>query len=346
MVIDSIFKKRKSFFLNLNELPPATNLKIKVNLKKYQFKYWNVKFNPIEISEEETYREIKKLLFNSVKIRLRSDTPIAFCLSGGVDSSSLVAITSKVFNKKVHTFSIVDQDSRYDESEKINLISKHLNCLNTSLKTSKQNFLTNMERIISYYNAPIPTISYYVHNQLSEKIKSLGYSVVISGTGADEIFSGYYDHYLFWLYEMRNQKNINNLIAEMKDGYGSFINNKLLKDPYLIIKNRFYRDHLYQSSDEFEKIMKDKKNFIFEEIKICKDIMRNRMLNELFDEIVPAILFSDDLNSMMYSIENRSPFLDTKLIEFLLNVPTKYLIKNGLQKFCLEIALETSCQIL
>ena len=56
------------------------------------------------------------------------------------------------------------------------------------------------------------------------------------------------------------------------------------------------------------------------------------MLNELFDEIVPAILFSDDLNSMMYSIENRSPFLDTKLIEFLLNVPTKYLIKNGLQK--------------
>ena len=63
--------------------------------------------------------------------------------------------------------------------------------------------------------------------------------------------------------------------------------------------------------------MKDKKNFIFEERKICKDIMRNRMLNELFDEIVPAILFSDDLNSMMYSIENRSPFLDTKLIEFL-----------------------------
>ena len=190
-----------------------------------------------------------------------------------------------------------------------------------------------MERIISYYNAPIPTISYYVHNQLSEKIKSLGYSVVISGTGADEIFSGYYDHYLFWLYEMRNQKNINNLIAEMKDGYGSFINNKLLKDPYLIIKNRFYRDHLYQSSDEFEKIMKDKKNFIFEERKICKDIMRNRMLNELFDEIVPAILFSDDLNSMMYSIENRSPFLDTKLIEFLLNVPTKYLIKMDYKNF-------------
>ena len=66
MVID-LFLKRKSFFLNLNELPPATNLKIKVNLKKYQFKYWNVKFNPIEISEEETYREIK----NYCLIRLK-----------------------------------------------------------------------------------------------------------------------------------------------------------------------------------------------------------------------------------------------------------------------------------
>ena len=56
----------------------------------------------------------------------------------------------------------------------------------------------------------------------------------------------------------------------MKDGYGSFINNKLLKDPYLIIKNRFYRDHLYQSSDEFEKIMKDKKTLFSKKEKYVK----------------------------------------------------------------------------
>ena len=59
-------------------------------------------------------------------------------------------------------------------------------------------------------------------------------------------------------------------------------------------------------------------------------------MNELLNEIVPAILFSDDLNSMMYSMENRSPFLDSSLVEFLYSVPTKYLIKEGFQKIILR----------
>ena len=60
------------------------------------------------------------------------------------------------------------------------------------------------------------------------------------------------------------------------------------------------------------------------------------MLNELLHEIVPVILFSDDLNSMMYSVENRSPFLDSCLVEFLYSVPTKYLIRDGFQKIILR----------
>ena len=63
-------------------------------------------------------------------------------------------------------------------------------------------------------------------------------------------------------------------------------------------------------------------------------------MNELFHEIVPVILFSDDLNSMMYSVENRSPFLDSDLVEFLYSVPTKYLIKNGFQKIILRNSVE------
>ena len=60
------------------------------------------------------------------------------------------------------------------------------------------------------------------------------------------------------------------------------------------------------------------------------------MLNELSEEVVPVILFSDDLNSMMYSIENRSPFLDKNLVEFLFSIETKFLIKDGFQKYLLR----------
>ena len=158
---------------------------------------------------------------------MRSDIPLAFAWV--VDSSSLVAITNKLIKSKIQTFSIIDSDERYNEAKNINEIVSFIECENTIISTTRNDFINNMEKIISYYSAPIPTISYYIHNQLSELIKQQGYSVVISGTGADEIFTGYYDHYLFWLYEMRLDSNFKQLIEEMKDGYGSYINNPLLK---------------------------------------------------------------------------------------------------------------------
>ncbi len=332
----SLFKERSSFFSGIRELPPSTNLIVKNNFQKKEYKYWSLNYRPQRVNEIEVYEKIEELLFNSVKLRLRSDIPLAFCLSGGIDSSSLVAITKNIINSKIQTFSIIDSDQRYNESENIKEIVSFIKCENTIISTSRNDFLNNMEKIISYYSAPIPTISYYIHNQLSEQIKREGYSVVISGTGADEIFTGYYDHYLFWLYEMRLDSDFNQLVDEMREGYGSYINNPLLKDPIKIINNPSFRDHLYQSSDVFKKIVLKKMDFSFNEKSYCKDILRNRMLNELSEEVVPVILFSDDLNSMMYSIENRSPFLDKDLVEFLFSIETKFLIRDGFQKFLLR----------
>ena len=221
----SIFKDRESYFKGVKELPPATNLLIDNNFKKSSKKYWNLKFLPQNISEKDLYDKIEELLYNSIRVRLRSDLPIAFCLSGGIDASSLVAITQKISNKKVSTFSIIDKDERYNETHNIQLISKFLKCESHLVETSSTKFIENMEKIISYFNAPIPTISYYVHNQLTKKIKKSKFSVAVSGTGADEIFTGYYDHYLYWLSEMRSHKKFKNFFLEMKKGYGKHINN-------------------------------------------------------------------------------------------------------------------------
>ena len=271
-----------------------------------------------------------------MKLRLRSDIPIAFCLSGGIDSSTLVALANYISDSDITTFSIIDNDERYDESENIKKIVKHINCKNFTINTSKSNFISNMQKMISYYYSPIPTISYYIHNQLCQRIKEEGFSVVISGTGADEIFTGYYDHYLFWLYEMRNEENFEELVKDMQNGYGSYINNPLLKDPLKIIKNSQYGDHLYQSLKIFQNLMKNKSRYYFSDKSLCSDMLRNRMLNELLEEIVPVILYSDDLNCMMYSIENRSPFLDKDLVSYLYTIESKNLIQDGFQKYLLR----------
>ncbi len=332
----SIFKERESFYEGLQELKPGTNLTLDFDLKKKEKKYWQLKFNPMKLTEQDVYEESRRLIKNSINLRLRSDVPVAFCLSGGIDSSSLAAITCKSLNKKIHTFSVIDNDPRYDERKEIEKIINHLDCKNTFIESDKENFIEKMEKIIDYYQSPIPTISYYVHNLLSEKIKENGFKVAISGTGADEIFTGYYDHYSFWLTIMKKEENFSELLEAREKGYAQYINNPLLKDPFKIIHNQNFRDHLNEGSESFNNLLKKQTSNTFFEKFFCKDILRNRMLNELFHEIVPVILFSDDLNSMMHSIENRSPFLDSSLVEFMYNVPTKFLIKDGFQKIVLR----------
>ena len=332
----SIFKERETFYENLHELDPGTNLMLDFELNKEKKKYWQLKFQPMKLSEKDVYEESKRLIQKSMNLRLRSDVPIAFCLSGGIDSSSLAAITSVSLNKKIHTFSVIDSDPRYNEKKEIEEITNHLRCQYTLIESNTGNFIERMEKIINYYQAPIPTISYYVHNLLSEKIKENGFKVAISGTGADEIFTGYYDHYSFWLKEMQEEENFKQLLKDRDSGYAKYVNNPLLKDPFKIINNVNFRDHLNEGAESFNDLLKKKINYTFHEEFFSDDVLRNRMLNELLHEIVPVILFSDDLNSMMYSVENRSPFLDSCLVEFLYSVPTKYLIRDGFQKIILR----------
>ena len=243
-------------------------------------------------------------------------------------------------SKNIHTFSVIDKDARYDESANISKVVNHLKCESSFIETSSENFLTNLEKIISYYQSPVPTVSYYIHNQLIKKIKESGFSVAISGTGADEIFTGYYDHYNFWLQMMTSEPNFEKLRDEWKKGYGRKVNNPLIKNITQFIENQNYREHLYQNSKDFNKILIDKIDVKFEEIKYSSDNLRNRMINELNHEIVPTILYSDDLNSMMHSIENRSPFLDKELVEFISSVDSSFLIKNGLAKFILRESMK------
>ena len=104
----------------------------------------------------------------------------------------------------------------------------------------------------------------------------------------------------------------------------------------LYLKNPDFRQHVFQHEKFKTKLFSKSKKYDFTESKYVKPLMKNRMLNEMFNEIVPPVLKEDDMNSMFHSIENRSPFLDSSLFESALNMPSKFYIKNGLAKWPLR----------
>lgn len=338
----SLYKGSEGFYKEVNELDYASNTTVTPQGDFHSYSFWKPEFKPNEaMTFEEAIEGTRHYLRESLKIRLRSDVPLAFCLSGGVDSASLVSIAAKELNAQVSTFSIIDSDKRYDELDNIQATIDDTGC--DSVKVMLQPGDQNIDRLVSlveYHDAPVATISYFVHSMLSESISKGGYKISISGTGADEMFTGYYDHFLMHLYETRNDKSHPKKVADWEQHVKHFVRHPQLSNPKLFIENPTLRDYIYLNNDEFRTYLKSDWKEDFYETHYTDSLLRNRMMNEMFHEVVRVILHEDDLNSMRYSIENRSPFLDSNLYQFTNTIPSHLLIGEGYNKYILRSSMK------
>jgi asparagine synthase (glutamine-hydrolysing) len=165
--------------------------------------------------------------------------------------------------------------------------------------------------------------------------------VSISGTAADELFSGYYDHHLAYLRDVHPDTALfERSVANWREHIAPIVRNPHLQDPLYLVEDPSRREHVYLDADEFSAMLTRPFTEPFTEADLAGDrLLRNRMLNELFHESVPVILHEDDLNAMSFSIENRSPFLDRDLYEWACEVPTRHLVQRGMAKAVLRDAM-------
>ena len=335
----SIQKTNETFYKGIYSVANSTNLIIDLNLKVLKKNYYKPKLNIQKYSYDEILGETEKLIIKSLNIRLRSDVPVAFCLSGGIDSSLLAAIAKKKLGKDINTFTLIDKDNRYSEKNNVNSICEYLNCKNTQVDISKnkKSFFKNLSELNKLNDAPVSVISYYIQSILTKHISKKGYKVSITGVGADEIFSGYYEHFLTYFHSIYKKKTkYKENLKYWKKFIKPLLRNKLLKNDLFYLENQNDRSLVFDHSETIKKFSSGNFSVPFEEKFFTKNLMRNRMLNELFYEIVPNILRHDDINHMRYGIENRSPFLDKSLVDYSLKIDDGFLIKNGYQKVILR----------
>ena len=185
----SLYKQEETFYKDIYELPPASIAVINSSLDIQTLKYWEPRFSPQEMTEQEAIEGIRERMVRAVELRMRADVPLAFCLSGGVDSSSIVSIAAKELKKNVKTFSIIDQDARYNEKDNISATLADIECEPTFIELSpKVDYLSQLKKLVEYHDAPVATISYLVHSLISQEVSRHGYKISISGTAADELF--------------------------------------------------------------------------------------------------------------------------------------------------------------
>ena len=333
----SIFKDNQTFYNKIKHFPPSSYAVVR-NQKLFFKKYWvpNNKLNQ-NISYEDAKIKASLLINKSVKNCLISDQKTSTMLSGGIDSNVIFSCIKDQNHSDITTCSVIDSDSRYDESRYIESTIKdksHKSLTVDDKYISKFDFIENLRKKIDFYSSPVLTVSSYVSSFLQKKISENGIRVNLSGIGSDEIFSGYYQHHAYFLKSLQKKKDYSINYNYWKKMIYPTVRNPFLKNE----KSFFKKENLFKSlfnyniNSEIQFFLKKKYSYKFKEKKFFKNFLKNRMYNELLYENVPTMLFEDDRNHMYYSIENRSPFLDKDLVEFAITLPPDYLIRKGFTK--------------
>ncbi|MFN3200606.1 MAG: asparagine synthase (glutamine-hydrolyzing) [Bradymonadia bacterium] len=336
----SLYKRPRTFFTGVHALPAAHTATLSGPGDVAPQPYWRLEYRPVGMSYAAAVEGARARVFEAVKLRLRADVPVAFCLSGGIDSGTLASVASKHFGHDVTAFSILDGDPRYDETENVMAVVNSLGLEHHVIRPERRDFLSHLRRRTAQHDAPVVTLNYYMASFMLETIADAGFKVALSGTGADELFTGYYDHYAFWLAQMSSKPGFEQRVADWRQSYGAFVRNPLLQDPLGFVKHPDARGHIYLNAEQFSGYMRAPVTEAFEETRYSDDLLRNRMLNELGHEAVPVILYEEDLNAMATSVENRAPYLDRNLAEFMFSVPPEHLIHDGHAKWLLRAAGE------
>ena len=293
----------ETFWRGIEQLP-AGHL-IKISHDQITIKSWYSFVNEIVTLQaqpdpnwEETYQS---LLYDTVKLRFRSDVPVGFNLSGGLDSSTLLALVDSVFpkNTDIEAFTFITGDDRYDElpwvEKMVALTGHHLNVCKLNAPDIPELAAKMCRHQMEPYGG-FPTLAY---STIFKQARQMGVIVLLDGQGMDEAWAGY-DYYT-------NQTG--NLVQGIA---GSPVRPEVLDQDFLTKAESFSYP------------------------KPFADPVQNLQYRDIFYTKIPRALRFNDRVSMMYSTELREPFLDYRLVQLAFAQPVEMKIRDGQRKWMLR----------
>ena len=186
-------------YRGIESLPPGHTLAIECDGRETLRHYWDWTFpdaadtspSRYPLSVEAATAELRALLIDAVRLQLRADVPVGAYLSGGLDSSGIVAMIRSFTDTPVRTFSVAFEDGEFDESAYQQAMVRHLRTDHTTLRCSRRDIGEAFPRLIHHTETPVLRTAPVPLMLLAGSVRAHGYKVVLTGEGADEVFGGY-----------------------------------------------------------------------------------------------------------------------------------------------------------
>jgi len=347
-----------TIFKEIRKLPPGYILIYQDGRIAIE-KYWEIKIKEGLMSQEEYKEGIKSILRESVKMQLMSDVPLGAFLSGGMDSSSVVALMSEVADRPVKTFSIGFEEKSYSELRYAKIVADRFGCDHHEM-VIRPDSVEIINKLINFIDEPFADIS-AIPTYLVSEFARREVTVALSGDGGDELFAGY-DNYVAnridGYYRMipqtirRGIANLVNLIPPTEKSKGlinkakRFIEGSCLPEEGEHIRwmtfftpeeiDQLYSKELREESagydffQPYKRYLNQFKDF---------DPLTRELLCDLKVWMPDDILYKVDMMSMSCSLEARVPLLDHKLIEFAMSIPSNMKLKGFSTKYIFKEAM-------
>ena len=340
----------QTFFEGIRQLPAGHSMFVSRSDIKVR-RYWQLAEtrSPRAARDEEDIEQFGSLFRESVKLRLRSDVPIGFCLSGGLDSSSAVCMAATMLDN-VTTFSSCAEDARFDEREFMEPVVEKTGATAHFLFPDPGRLFDLLPKMIAHQDEPWTSMTMLAHWMLMERARSSGVTVLLNGHGGDETTAGYYPHLTSFQTDLLKQLRLVAFVRELRAAravHGVSVASSLGRVGRLLASRPLgaVRDGLGLRRRHFPRLDPD---FAKRHETVARP-SRSRSSSYLTNELmagaevspIPAWLRYEDRNSMAFSVETRQPFLDHRLVEFLFSIPSDLKIRAGVNKYILRRALQS-----
>lgn len=332
----------QTWLSGIEQLPPATLAKVvwgqSGELDLASRRYWTPPTRSIAIDRSEAEVRLRELVDDAVMIRLRADVPVGVTLSGGLDSSILAAHMARQAGDpaRVHAISSVSPGVAGDESMHIDRVCQALN-INThrvDLGVDAHENAALMPEVTWHNDAPLGSFSNVAFFRLMQLARRQGLIVSLSGQGADEIFCGY-RKYFFWA--MRDQLRHRQFIGGLGNLGGSALSGTVLSQLNYSEAMRYLPGQTRSPSALHEQVRNSVRR---RDVGLGRQTLAERQRADLEQYSVPYLTHYEDRQSMAHGVEVRLPYLDHRIIEFGLSLPTNLKVSRGWTKSIMRSAFK------
>jgi asparagine synthase (glutamine-hydrolysing) len=354
----------RTLFRDIRALPAAHTLTVDATGLVRIRRYWTLEVaSSSERSDAQHVEDLQHLIVDTVRGHLISDVRAGSCLSGGLDSSTLVGVIGKIqrdepeaasaIGDRLHTFTSCYEMKAFDEREYALAVAQSVGANSHLVFPSPEDFWTDFQRIAWHQDMPFGTLSFYAQWRVMRAARDAGVKVLIDGQGGDEVFGGYAKFRYAYLAFLLRSGRLGTLGRELRamvrqgDRYVLDIRNGFRYLPAPIrqmlnvdaaLKHTLRHDWKHGSGDESTPATRWWRSALGKADGFGCTLLQRIQLEDIVTDTLPQLLRMEDRSSMAFSLESRVPLLDHRLVQFGLSLPDHLKVYQGWSKFALRQA--------